>query len=76
MTRAARYLARAVELESLAGRASYPAARAEWESMAASYRKLAEMIDPQAATASSADTVATEEEEYADSTEDESAEQP
>jgi hypothetical protein len=75
MTRATRYLARAVELESLADRASHPTARSEWQSMAASYRKLAEMIDPQAATASSADTVATEE-EYAGSTEDESAEQP
>jgi hypothetical protein len=68
MTRAARYLARAVELESLAGRAIHPTARAEWESIAASYRKLAEMIDPQAATARSADAVATEE-EYAGSKE-------
>jgi hypothetical protein len=66
MTRATRYLARAVELESLAGRASHPTARAEWQSMAASYRKLAEMIDPAAATAKSADA-GTEEKEYAGS---------
>lgn len=64
MTRAARYLARAVELESLASRASHPTARAEWASMAASYRKLAEMIHPHAATAKSTAAVATEEEEY------------
>jgi hypothetical protein len=64
MTRAARYLARAVELESLTARASHPTARAEWESMAASYRKLAELIDPQAATANSTGAVATEEEGY------------
>ncbi len=74
MTRATRYLARAVELESLAGRASHPTARAEWQSMAMSYRKLAEMIDPQAATANSIGAVATEEEEYAGSKEAASAE--
>jgi|KBSMisStaDraftv2_1062788.scaffolds.fasta_scaffold447609_2 hypothetical protein len=74
MTRATRYLARAVELESLADRASHPTARAEWQSMAMSYRKLAEMIDPQAATANSIGAVATEEEEYAGSKEAASAE--
>jgi len=73
MTRATRYLARAVELESLARRASHPTARAEWESMAASYRKLAEMIDPVAATANAPDA-ATEEKEYAGSEEAASAE--
>jgi hypothetical protein len=73
MTRATRYLARAVELESLARRASHPTARAEWESMAASYRKLAEMIDPESATAKSPDA-ATEEKEYAGSGEAASAE--
>jgi hypothetical protein len=73
MSRVTRYLARAVELESLASRASHPTARAEWQSMAASYRKLAEMIDPEAATANSPDA-ATEEKEYAGSGEAASAE--
>jgi hypothetical protein len=45
MTTAARYRARADELESLARRASTPAVQAEWEGMAAAYRKLAQMVE-------------------------------
>lgn len=44
-TTARGYLARAAELESIAGRAADPVAQAEWQSMAASYKKIAEMVE-------------------------------
>jgi hypothetical protein len=45
MTTAIRYLARAAELEAIAGRAVDPVVKAEWQSMATAYRKIAELAD-------------------------------
>jgi hypothetical protein len=45
MISSARYLARAVELEGMAERASDACVQHEWRSMAASYRKLAALLE-------------------------------
>jgi hypothetical protein len=45
MISSARYLARAFELEGMAVRAADPATQHQWRSMAASYRRLAALLD-------------------------------